>query len=184
MSFALAGFVPASGQANSNVPRVYMYISDDLIAAIIAADYFLAAYKHLQVGDIIIVRADDDGNASFHELWVLTSSFAGVTVALKTSQELTVSGAVTPGVMSVELSHASTAVLAVIADAKAHQGLLAVVNTSSGGTEAHTLTLTAGTFNGTNNVATLNAPLEALVVWIDSAGNGTIIVNVGSVALS
>lgn len=99
-------------------------------------------------------------------------------------QELTATGAVTAGVQSVELNHATVIAAATIADAADHQGLFIVKNTSASGTAAHTLTLTAGTFNGTNNVATLNAPNEALVVYFDSAGNGTIIENVGAVALS
>ncbi len=98
--------------------------------------------------------------------------------------ELTASGAVPGGIQAVELNHASVVVAATIADATAHEGLLVVKNTSASGTAAHTLTLTGGTFDGTNTVATLNAPNEALVVYIDSAGNGTIVENVGSVALS
>lgn len=99
-------------------------------------------------------------------------------------QELTSSGAVTAGKQSVELNHATVVVAATIADFANHQGLFVVKDTSASGTAEHTLTLTAGTFNGTNNVATLNAPDEALVVYVDSAGNGTILENVGSVALS
>lgn len=99
-------------------------------------------------------------------------------------QELTVTGAVTAGVQSVQLNHASKVVAATIANAAKHQGLFVVKNTSASGTAAHTLTLTAGTFDGTNNVATLDAPNECLVVYFDSAGNGTIVENVGSVALS
>lgn len=99
-------------------------------------------------------------------------------------QELTVTGAVTAGVQSVELNHASTIVAATIANAANHPGLFVVKDTSATGTAAHTLTLTAGTFNGTNNVATLNARDECLVVYFDSTGRGTIVVNVGSVALS
>lgn len=99
-------------------------------------------------------------------------------------QELTASGAVTAGVQSVELNHASTIIAATIADASNHQGLLVVKDTSASGTAAHTLTLTSGTFDGTNTVATLNAPDECLIVYIDSAGNGTIVENVGAVALS
>lgn len=99
-------------------------------------------------------------------------------------QELLVSGAVVAGVQSVELNHATVVVAATIADMANHPGLFIVKNTSASGTEAHTLTLTAGTFDGTNNVATLDAPGEALVVYIDSDGNGIIVENVGSVALS
>lgn len=99
-------------------------------------------------------------------------------------QELTASGAVTAGKQSVQLNHASTPVAATIAAVSAHAGLFVVKDTSASGTAAHTLTLTGGTFNGTNTVATLDAPGEALVVYFDSAGNGTVIANVGSVALS
>lgn len=99
-------------------------------------------------------------------------------------QELTASGAVTAGVQSVELNHTSNVVAATIADAANHKGLFVVKDTSASGTAAHTLTLTAGTFNGTNNVATLNARDECLVVYFDSTGRGTVVVNVGSVALS
>ena len=99
-------------------------------------------------------------------------------------QELTATGAVTAGVGSIELNHATVAVEATIADATNHPGLLVVKNTSASGTAAHTLTLTSGTFDGTNNVATLNAPNECLVVYIDSAGNGTIVENVGAVGLA
>lgn len=101
-----------------------------------------------------------------------------------TPGELTATAAVTPGVANVELNHATVVVAATIADAADHEGLFVVKNTSASGTAAHTLTLTAGTFDGTNNVATLNAPAELLVVVFDSAGNGTIIQNTGSVALS
>lgn len=100
------------------------------------------------------------------------------------TQELTVSGAVTAGVQTVELNHASVVIAATIANANAHQGLFVVKDTSATGTAAHTLTLTAGTFNGTNNIATFNARDECLVVYFDSTGRGTIVVNVGAVALS
>ena len=99
-------------------------------------------------------------------------------------KELLVSGAVTAGIQSVELNHATVAIAATIANAVNHQGLFVVKDTSATGTEAHTLTLTAGTFNGTNNVATFNARDEALVVYFDSTGRGTLILNAGSVSLS
>lgn len=102
----------------------------------------------------------------------------------KVSQELTVTGDVTTRVESVELNHATVVVEATIADAANHAGLFVVKDTSATGVVEHTLTLTAGTFNGTNNVATFNALNECLVVYFDSAGNGTVVENVGSVALS
>ena len=96
----------------------------------------------------------------------------------------TAGGTIAAGVQSVELNHATVIAAATIADAANHPGLFVVKDTSASGTAAHTLTLTAGTFNGTNNVATLNAPDECLIVYFDSAGNGTIVENVGTVALS
>ena len=99
-------------------------------------------------------------------------------------QELTASGAVTSGVNSIELNHATVVVAATIADLADHQGLLVIKDTSASGTAAHTVTAAAGTFDGTNDVLTLNAPKECIVLWIDSAGNGTIVENVGEVALS
>lgn len=99
-------------------------------------------------------------------------------------QELTESGAVTAGVQSVELNHATVVVAATIADAANHPGLFVVKDTSATGTVSHTLTLTSGTFDGTNEIATLNALNECLVVYFDSAGNGSIVENIGEVALS
>lgn len=101
------------------------------------------------------------------------------------TQELTVSGAVAPGVNFVELNHASGAIAATIASSLAHRGgIFTVKDTSATGTAAHTVTLAHGTWNGTNNVITLNLLNECISVVFDSAGNGTIIENVGGVGLS
>ena len=98
--------------------------------------------------------------------------------------ELTASGALTAGQQSLELNHDSVIIAATIADAVNHQGLFIVKDTSGGGTAAHTLALTAGTFDGTNTLATFNLLDETLVIYFDSAGRGTVILNLGSVALS
>lgn len=100
-------------------------------------------------------------------------------------QTLTASGAVTPGVQSVQLNKTDGTIAATIANANAHPGLFhvkAITEPGEGGN--HTVTLTAGTWNGTNNVATFADINDALVVYFDSAGNGTVVANVGSVALS
>lgn len=99
-------------------------------------------------------------------------------------QELTATAAVTAGVQSLELNHDSTIIAATIASTLNHPGLFVVKDTSATGTAAHTVTITTGTWNGTNKIITLNALNEAIAVYFDSAGNGTILVNVGSVALS
>ena len=97
-------------------------------------------------------------------------------------EEHTASGAVTAGVQSVEINSVA-AVALTIADAANHPGLFIVKHTSSSDAQSHTLTLTSGTFDGTNSVALLNAANEALVTYFDSAGDGTIVENVGSVSL-
>ena len=61
---------------------------------------------------------------------------------------------------------------------------LAILDGSASGTAAHTVTVTNGTLNGTNKVATLNAPGEMLLVYVGEDGNGTVILNNGGVALS
>lgn len=99
-------------------------------------------------------------------------------------QTLTASGAITAGKQAVYLSHATVVIASTIADASAHQGLFLLKDSSASGTAAHTCTITTGTWNGTNKVATLNAPDESLLVYFDGSGNGTIVVNNGSVALS
>ena len=111
--------------------------------------------------------------------------FDGTQVTSTQVQELTVSGAILDGVQSVELnSTAAEIVAATLADASAHQGLFVVKNTSASGTKAHTVTITTGTWDGTNKVITLDAPKECIAVFFDSAGNGTLLENVGEVALS
>lgn len=100
-------------------------------------------------------------------------------------QALTTSGAITAGMQMVTLDHTTVAIAATIANANAHQGLFVVkATTEPGAGQDHTVTLTAGTWNGTNNVATFADINDALVVYFDASGNGTIVANVGSVALS
>ena len=146
------------------------------------------AHRDGGAGTSLYVNEGSESSCNFKPLVAgITASAAEINNAADVSarvQELTASGTVTAGVQSVELNHGTVVVAAAIADASNHQGLFIVKDTSASGTAAHTLTLTSGTFNGTNNVATLNAPKEALVVYFDSAGNGTIVENIGSVALS
>ena len=139
-------------------------------------------------GDVVVAGSGDYIVATALESAVDNDVFAVFVGAnaptVAAVEELLVSGAVTDRVQSIELNHDTVIIAATIADATAHQGFLIVKNTSASGTAAHTLTLTGGTFNGTATIATLNAPNEALAVYIDSAGDGTIIENVGTVALS
>ena len=97
-------------------------------------------------------------------------------------QELTATGAIAGGTDVVELNHASEVIAATYTVVP--NKILIIKDTSATGTAAHTVTLTGGTFNGTNTVAALNARDEFLIVHFDSAGRGQVIANVGSVALS
>ena len=88
-------------------------------------------------------------------------------------------------VRCIELNHASTVIAITKIDGADYAGqVVSVKDTSASGTAAHTVTLASGTWNGTNTVVTLNAPDECIVVIFDSAGDGTVLVNIGSVALS
>ena len=97
------------------------------------------------------------------------------------SQELTASGAVNAGVACLRLNHSSV-VIAATMNALAHPGYFSVVDMA--GTQSNTVTLSNGTWNGTATIATLNAAAEALIVFFDENGRGTIVSNIGSVALS
>ncbi len=118
----------------------------------------------------------------------LTASMPEINNAADVSarvQSLIASGAITPGIQSVELDNDTVAIDSTIADSAYHQGLFVVKDTSASGTTAvHTITLTIGTFDGTNNIATMDAPNDALIIYFDSVGNGTIVANIGAVVLS
>lgn len=114
------------------------------------------------------------------------SHFSGVkTGKLATTPiEFTADGVLPLGRTSVEIS--GTSAIAVTVDDLSNWAgsVMFIKNTSASGTAAHTLTASAGTWDGTNDVLTLDAPDEFIAVYVDSAGNGTILENVGAVALS
>lgn len=183
MAFKISGFTKLTGYGGEETNKCF-YKTADLLSVVMGAGYFnnVAPFA-LSVGDIIECSVDTDGNTFYTNLYV-ASVTSGVVVVVGISQALTVSGAVIPGVESVELNHATVIIAATIANSLAHPGLFVVKDTSASGTAAHTLTLTLGTFDGTNDIVTLNAPGEALVVYFDSAGNGVIVENIGTVVLS
>ena len=101
-------------------------------------------------------------------------------------QTLGASGAITPGVRNFvfDATAVPTATIAAtIADASAHAGLCTFVQACTD-TVGHTITISTGTFDGTNSVATFNAAAESLIVAFDSSGAGTIVVNTGTVSVS
>jgi hypothetical protein len=169
----------------SNGRTVWSYVSADAIAVVGVADYFSNGDAlGMQVGDVIIVTDSDTGATTIQTVSAVTAGGAASISGGALEVTETAGGTVGAGISEVQLNHATVIAAATIADASLHEGIFVVVNTSASGTAAHTLTLTLGTFDGTNNVATLNAPAEMLVVIFDNAGNGRIIQNTGAVALS
>lgn len=81
----------------------------------------------------------------------------------------------------VRLSNATTAIAVTIDAPK--EGWFLVVTQADAGTAGHTVTLTAGTFDGTNNVATFNAAGETLVLMGVSSTRFVVVENIGSVSL-
>ena len=94
-----------------------------------------------------------------------------------------VDGAVSPGTEMALMTLAAGGIDITIADAKLHSGFFILKDTAST-SGACTCTITTGSWDGTNTVATTNAANDLLMVWFDEDGAGTIILNTGSVALS
>jgi len=169
---------------------INLAIVDGLAADVLPEDYIeykrmLAYGESFTVTDIKM--SDDEAVVAYARDAGVTVRVAGIEedeVGSGRVQELIVTGAVTSGVTSIELNHIDTIIEATIADLSNHAGFLMIKDTSATGTAAHTVTATAGTFNGTNNILTLNALNEAILIWVDSAGNGTVIENVDTVAVS
>lgn len=63
-------------------------------------------------------------------------------------------------------------------------GRFLVITQADAGTAGHTVTCTAGDFDGTNAIATFNAAEETLVLLGVSATRFVVVENIGSVALS
>lgn len=103
-----------------------------------------------------------------------------------TIQALTATATVTVKHGLLTLNHISTPIVATIA-APTAATYLTIHNLSASGNVAHTVKLTSGTWDGTNNTATFNfttAAGQTLTVVGVSATRYVIISNVGTVALS
>jgi hypothetical protein len=105
-------------------------------------------------------------------------------VFLKTYTATAAMGSDSGKVRHIQLSSTSVIAISAINGADYAGEIVSVKDTSASGTAAHTVTLAGGTWNGSATVVTLNAPDECIVVMFDSAGDGTVLANVGSVALS
>jgi hypothetical protein len=96
---------------------------------------------------------------------------------------VTVTGAIPADVSYVELNTAAGKIEATIAAPAA--GRFLVITQIDTGTDGHTVTLTAGVFDASNNdIATFDAAGETLILFGVSATRFIIIENIGSVGLS
>lgn len=149
--------------------------------------------KDLIVKDTLDIRGNMTfGNASADTLTVTgTATFAEDVAASKkitclglfnTATELTVSGAIPTNASYVELNCNGTAIAATVAAPAA--GRLLVVTQTDEGTDGHTVTLTAGTLDGSNTIGTFNAQHETLALYGISATRFVILENIGAVGLS
>lgn len=93
---------------------------------------------------------------------------------------VTVSG-VEPTASFIQLNHAT---VAIELTAMPTAGRFLVITQADAGTVGHTVTLSPGTFDGTNDVATFNAPGETLVLFGLSNTRYAIVLNLGAVGLS
>lgn len=94
----------------------------------------------------------------------------------------TANGAIRDDADSVSLDHASVIIAATIAAPRAGRRL--VLRHGGLGTTAHTVTLTAGTYDGSATIVTFNALDEALVLFGVSATRFLIVENLGGAVLS
>lgn len=97
------------------------------------------------------------------------------------TQAMTANGAILETSDFVTLSK-SGVLAATIAAPRAGRWLF--IQQIDAGTDGHTVTLTAGTFNETNTIATFNADNEALLLYGVSSTRFVIAENIGAVALS
>ena len=140
------------------------------------------------------VQVLEDGKAALEELSLGGSKVDASTVevdliadtsAFHKKYTATAPAAIPTTVRVIELAHDATPIEKTIASLVPYAGqIVTVKNTSAEGTAAHTVTVTTGTWNGTNKVATLNAPGKCIAVAVDSEGNGVIVENVGTVTFS
>lgn len=120
----------------------------------------------------------------FFDLRFLRKVIEGLAVSAETVQTLTASGAVSTDTTLLQLDHTTVAIAATL-DVSTYYGTLTVRTPTEPGVAAdHTLTVSGGTLDGSNTVATFADINDTLVINFDGAGNGVIMSNIGSVVLS
>ena len=128
-----------------------------------------------------VTDTNDEKAISLANLFLNAPPFAGDSVKL-TATVYTATGAIDPTKSLVHLDTASGKIeMTIAAPVAGHFMVITQVDT---GTDGHTVTLTAGDYDGTNDIATFNAAEETLVLFGLSATRYVIVENIGSVALS
>lgn len=151
-----------------------------------------SATNYIEMNDAGVISANATGFTNgYTPLYVVTTGAALVsgiedcrgTVdnSARTIQAMTANGAIREDAELVTLSKSGVLAATIAAPAA---GRRLVITQVDAGTDGHTVTLTAGTWNGTATIATLNAAGESLDVIGISATRFLIITNVGAVALS
>ena len=131
------------------------------------------------VADKMSVLAQDGQTLVNHETKVLDG------IHTLQVQELTAPGTVSSDTQFLLLNHASTVIAATLSAPVVAGQVLVILNTSASGTAAHTATLPSGvTWDGTNPIATLNAPGEMIRCIALSTTRYLVETNTGSVAFS
>lgn len=153
-----------------------------------------SATNFVEANDAGAISVNADGfTAGYTSLYAVTTDAGSVTGVedwrgsgrASVTQIMTASGAIRDDAEIVVLNNADSAIAATIATIRAGRDL--VIVQADGGTEGHTVTIAGGganTFDGTNEIATLNAAAEALVLRGVSATRFAILLNIGSVGLS
>ena len=77
------------GPANSDVPTLWTYKTNDTVAVVRVEDYFLAASDDLTVGDLIMAYCDADGTPAFQLFVVNSVSSTAVDVTDGTAIDMT-----------------------------------------------------------------------------------------------
>lgn len=174
---------------NTKVGTPFLY---DANGDIVGINQPVGADKLIRLGDL----SGNDGDVKAQSLSLgvsgaevkITATPAEINAACNLSllqQILTNSGGITPRKRIVILDNTETSIAATISDAANHVGVFHIKTITEPAAENnHTCTLTAGTWDGTNNTATFADKGDALTVFFDATGNGVVIHNNGAVALS
>ena len=111
----------------------------------------------------------------------LFKSFPDMAKLPFTETVYTTTGATISGVSCVALNSLTKLALKIAAP---EVGWLLVIYQKDAGTAAHTVTLTSGTYNGTNKIATFNAQNKGLVLLGVTTTRFIVVANIGTVTFS